>query len=350
MTNTLAGTITEFKGATLTSPGVSAPNAALTNASANLPPDTAGVTFDGSNNKWSAVCGTKNGNHGSITRFSATAISQLGSNSAPAANVILSDDGTGKLVNCPWQTAFDKAGNLWAANSNEYQVIPGAGFVTEYQPRQFVTGHPTPHITLTSNNFISPTGVVFDSAGDLFVIDFGPGQFNPQNSGSGGVLVFKTSTIAALAAGTNKVVADAVLYDTSTYAPVSGALDSNGNLWVSDCGAAPSGEIYMFPRPALTSGATTAATVFQSASVATSGGTQFSIDCPGGIAFDTQGNMWYANFSSDFVDGLGSVGEFTKAQLSATGKSTPKPNIYLEVNSAHTNMSQPIGLIFGPSY
>ena len=106
----------------------------------------------------------------------------------------------------------------------------------------------------------------------------------------------------------------------------------------------------MFPQAVLTSGATTAATVFQSSSVVTPSGTQFSIDCPGGIAFDTQGNLWYANFSSDFVDGFGSVGEFTKAQLTARGESTPITNIYLEMNPTHTNIAQPIGLAFGPSF
>jgi hypothetical protein len=278
----------EFKGGTLSSPGVSAPDAALVNQSMNLPPNTAGVSFDSFNNQWATVCGNNSGNHGSITEFSAAAISQLASNSAPAASVILSDDGSGQLVNCPWGIVFDTAGNLWTANSNEYQDIPGAGFVTEYQPGQFVTGHPTPHVKLTSNSFISPTGVVFDSAGNLFVSDFGPGQFSPQNPGSGGVLVFKSSTIAGLVPATNDVTADAVLYDTSTWAPVAGAFDSNGNLWVSDCGAAPSGELYMFPQAVLTSGATTAAAVFQASSVVTPSGTQFSIDCPGGIAFDNK--------------------------------------------------------------
>ncbi len=347
--NSLPGTITEFKGATLTSPGASVPTAALTNKSADLFPDTAGVTFDSSKNQWATVCGNQTGNHGSITEFTAAAVATLATHSTPAANVVLSDDGTGSLVNCPWETVFDKSGNLWAANSNEFQVTATPGFVTEYQPGQFVTGHPTPHITLTDpTEFVSPTGVVFDSTGNLFVADFGPLQFGP--TGSGAIFVFKAATVGSLTSGTNNVKSNAQLFDKTTATPLAGAFDSSGNLWVADCEAAPTGELYMFPKAVLTSGASQAATIFQSTSITTVNGTEDSIDCPGGVAFDAQGNLWYTNFSSDFVDGYGAVGEFTKAQLAVTGTSTPTPNIYLGVNAAKTNIVQPIGLTFGPAY
>jgi hypothetical protein len=345
--NSLTGTINEFKGATLTTAGVSLPNPAVTNKSSSLPPDTAGVIFDSSNNQWATVCGNSSGNHGSITKFSASAVKSLASNSAPSANVILSDDGSGTVVNCPWTIAFDKSGDLWAANSNEFQVNTAAGFVTEYQPGQFSSGAVKPHITLTDpGEFVSPTGVVFDSSGDLFVSDYGGNQFG--ESGSGVVFVFDASTVSGLTAGTNSVKSNAQLFDPTTATPVNGAFDGSGNLWVADCEAAPSGEIYMFPKAVLTSGATKATTILRSTSITTSGGIEDSIDCPGGVAFDAQGNLWYTNFSSDFVDGFGAVGEFLKSQLSATGTRTPAPNIFLNGNNTGIN-SQPIGLTFGPA-
>jgi hypothetical protein len=345
--NSLPGTITEFKGATLTTPGAFEPNPALTNHSANLFPDTAGVAFDTSNNQWATVCGNDHGNHGSITKFTAAKVAALKTNSAPAASVILSDNGTGKLVNCPWQIALDKSGDLWAANSNEFEVTVASGFVTEYQPSQFATGHPTPHITLTSSDFRSPTGVAFDSSGNFFVTDFGEGQFNKP--GAGAVLVFKAATVARFKAGTNNLRADAVLYDRTSATPADGAFDANGNFWVADCEAAPSGEIYMFSKAVLTLGTTKAAAILRSTSVTTPTGIEKSLDCPGGIAFDAKGNLWYTNFSPDFVDNVGTVGEFTKSQLAATGITMPKPTIFLVSNASRTNFSQPIGLTFGPS-
>jgi len=291
--NAIGHFVGEFKGATLTTPGVSVPIADVTNSSSAFV-DPAGITFDGSGNQWVTVCGTKT-NLGSITEFNATTLKNLPTNPAPAPDVVLTDNGTGTAVNCPWAIAFN-SGNLWAANSNQNTSAPG--FVTEYTPSQLgSSGHPTPNITLTDpSEFVSPTGVVFDSAGDLFVSDFGPVQFS--KSGAGDIFVFKAATVGALVSGTNSVKADARLSDASGFTPVNGAFDRSGNLWVADCEANTNGEIYMFPKASLTSGATSATTVFQSTTIATTGGSENTIDCPGGIAFDANGNLWYTNFTS----------------------------------------------------
>jgi hypothetical protein len=345
--NALANSVTEFKGATLTTPGPSVPAAAVTNMSADLKTDPAGITFDSSGNQWVSVCGSAT-NHGSITEFNSAAVKALATNPTPPANVVLSDDGTGKLVNCPWSMTFDP-GNLWAANSNE-NGFTAQGFVTEYLAAQLtVTGQPTPNFTLTDpTQFVSPTGVVFDSTGDLFVSDFGPTQSPfPAGTGSGAVWVFKAATIAGLT-GTKTIVADAKLSDATTMAPVNGAFDSIGNLWVADCEAHSTGEIYMFPKAVLTTGSTSATTIFQSTSITTTNGAEDTIDCPGGIAFDASGNLWYTNFSSLKVDGA--VGEFTAAQLlTALGTtSAPTPTIFLDGMPGGANFDGPIGLIFGP--
>jgi secreted PhoX family phosphatase len=231
--------------------------------------------------------------------------------------------------------------NLWVANSN---LLGGAGpgFVSEYLPGQLaVSGHPTPNITLTDpTQFVSPTGVVFDSAGDLFV------AVDSTRFAVGPVWVFKAATIASLSPGTNTIKADAKLSDSTTVESINGAFDSTGNLWVADCGANSTGEIYMFGKAILTTGAASATTVFQSASITTPNGTENTIDCPVGIVFDAQGNLWYTNFVSRKVDGA--VGEFTASQLKAVGKSTPTPNIFLDGSPGGANFDGPIGLTFGP--
>ena len=343
--------VLEFKGAILTKPGASVPSPNLANKSpdfrAPLGGDTAGITFDGSNNQWVTDCVGSASNHGNITEFKLSTLKKLTTNNAPRADVLITDNGTGKLVNCPWGMTFN-SGNLWAANSDQNTNPPVPGFVTEYQPNQLiVSGHPTPHVTLTdSTQFISPTGVVFDSSRNLFVADFGPEQFG--KFGAGKILVFRAATVASLTPGTNNRTANARLSDPTTLTPVNGAFDRSGNLWVPDCEANGTGELYMFPKSVLTLGASTARTIFQSSFITTPNGTEDTINCPGGIAFDAQGNLWYTNFQSLNSHISGSVGEFTRSQLSVIGKTKPKPNIFFDGNTTATNFDGPIGLIFGP--
>jgi hypothetical protein len=188
--------------------------------------------------------------------------------------------------------------------------------------------------------------VIFDPSGNLFVVDFGPEQFGRFAPGK--IWVFNAASVTSLIAGTNSRKSNARLSDPSTLTPVNGALDSSGNLWIPDCEANGTGELYMFPKSALTVGASRARTIFESTFITTPNGTENTIDCPGGIAFDAQGNLWYGNFESLNSQISGAVGEFTKSQLLVSGISKPKPNIFLDGNSAASNFDGPIGLAFGP--
>jgi hypothetical protein len=350
--NSGSATVSEFGGSTLTTPGPSLPPALVQNKSPDLSPDTSGISFDGSGRQWVSVCGNKTGNHGSIAGFNAALIANLKAVPAPPASVVISDDGTGKLINCPWATTFDKAGNMWVANSSEMTAPPG--FVTAYQSSQLsASGHPTPFVTLTDpTEFISPTDVLFDATGNLFVSDFGPQQFG--TAGSGKIWVFTGLNISSQGPGNIvmlSIQSNANLSDPSTVTPVSSGFDKSGNLWTADCEANKTGEIYMFPKASLTTTTARASAIFQSGPIATVNGVENTLNCPGGIAFDAAGNLWYTNFfSAQTAKGVaGAVGEFTAAQLAgATGTSTPVPNIFLEGDTTGTNFDAPIGLRFGP--
>jgi hypothetical protein len=341
--------VDEFTGTTLTSPGATvAPTPTAKNLSAQIAPDTSGVSFDGSDNQWVSVCGSK-ADLGSLTEFKTATLATLTGkpSAAPTPDVIISDSGSGASVNCPWNTTFDTKGDFWVANSNEFTAPPG--FVTEYQPTQLTaTGKPVPFVTLndTTDKFVSPTGVVFDSAGDLIVSDFGPDQFTPAPAGSAKVLVFNAATLATLKAGANDVKASATLTDPSIGSPVNGAFDTSGNLWEADCGAS---EIYMFPKAALATGAAAATAIFKEVTV--TGTSEKSLNCPGGVTFDSKGNLWYTNFFGVGTGVNGAVGEFTAAQLAAApASSTPQPTIFLEADTTGTAISFPLGLTFGPQF
>jgi hypothetical protein len=344
--------VDEFTGATLTSPGATVvPTPTAKNASAQIAPDTSGVSFDNSDNQWVSVCGAK-GNFGSLAEFKTATLATLTGkpSAAPTPDVIISDSGSpspGASVNCPWNTVFDNAGNLWVANSNEFTAPPG--FVTEYQPSQLTaSGKPVPFVTLndTTDKFVSPTGVAFDSAGDLIVSDFGPSQFSPAPPGTAKILVFDAATLATLASGPNDVKASATLTDPSTGSPVNGAFDNSGNLWVADCGA---NEIYMFAKADLATGAKAATAIFKSTTV--TGTSEHSFNCPAGITFDSSGDLWYTNFFGVAAGVNGAVGEFTAAQISSPpASSTPQPNIFLIADTSGTGLDFPLGLTFGPQF
>jgi hypothetical protein len=341
------GFVAEFTGGTLTSPGATvAPTPTVQNMSAAIVADTSGVNFDNSDNQWVSVCGHKGPplDFGRIAQFNTATLAGLKANPKPTPDVLLSDDGTGKLVSCPWATTFDSAGDMWVANSNQ-NVGPG-GFITEYQPAQLVApgGHPTPFMTLTdsADKLVSPTGVVFDSGGaHLVVSDFGSAQFG--GTAAGQILVFNTATLPTTG-GTHDVKASAKLTDPSIGSPVNGAFDSSGNLWIADCSVS---EIYMFPKAALGTGAASATIIFKAATVTGTG--EQSLNCPAGITFDSAGNLWYTNFFGVAASVNGAVGEFSKAQL-AGPSGTPQPAIFLKADTGGNALNFPLGLNFGPQH
>ncbi len=346
------GSVNEFTGTTLSSPGVSVPAPTVRNMSTDITTDTSGVSVDSSNTQWVSVCGSAT-NPGSIAGFSATTLKNLKTTPAPAANVLLSDSSAkGNLINCPWATTFDASGNMWVANSNENGILTTQGFVTDYLPSQLTasSGSTVPNVTLLDpTEFVSPTGVAFDLTGNLFVSDFGAQQTPfPGGKAAGKVWVFKAATVAGLTGKVTKT-ADASLSAAGMSTPVNAAVDPSGHLWVVDCFA---NEIFEFDAP--TTSTSTATRTFTSTTVTIPSGNEDSFNCPGGIAFDNAGDLWYTNFESTQAGkGVrGAVGEFTAGQLTGApaGPSAPVPHIFLEGDTTGTNFHSPIGLTFGPEF
>lgn len=329
-----AESVVEFTGTTLSSPGASVPTPPLTNSSASLN-GPLGLTFDSSNNQWVV---NRAANPANIAEFKFSTLQNLAANPAPTPDVTISDDGIGTLLSAPQLITFE-SGNLWVANFASGNNT-NRGFVTEYLANQLASsGTPSPTVTEADPEFLGPDGIAFDSAGNLFIADFSAGE----------VFVFTASKVSGWSGGVTDS-SDAQLSDSTSLNPTSAAFDQSGNLWVADCeGETPgAGELYMFPKSSLTTTTPTATTVFTPVGVTTPNGTDQSLNCPGSIAFDQNGNLWYSNYLSS--DGAGgSVGEFLKSQLTATGTSSPPPNIYLEGDTGATVFNTPEGIAFGPA-
>lgn len=304
-------TITEFTGSTLKTS--STPTADLTNSGAGLnePWDTA---FDKKGNLW-----VSNYNDNTIAEYTASQLKNLKTTPAPAANVVISESGSG-----PSGLLFDKSGNLWVA----YWT---AGEIVEFTPSQLTaSGSPAPNITISSSSFNNPSALQFTKSGDLWV----------ANTGGDNVLWFTASQVAAggsqtpfLTIATGTIGADYAI-----------AFDHSGNLWVTNFG---SSTVQEFAANSLTGTGTitpTATVTLSATSVTTSTGTAQSLDGPDGLAFDHSGDLWVANWSSDYS---GSLAEFTPKQLAATG--SPSPTVFLDSDTNGTNISNPILFTFGPS-
>ncbi len=130
------------------------PNIVITSADLT---QAAFVTFDKAGNAW-----VSDGGQDVIAEFSASQLTSGGSKSATVAlNTNL----------CPEELVFDKDGDLWVAGACSDTVVKFA------QSQLTSSGGPTPSITLSSAIFgdDEPSGVAFDSKGDLLVTTFEDG-------------------------------------------------------------------------------------------------------------------------------------------------------------------------------
>jgi hypothetical protein len=148
------------------------PNVILSSADLDGPD---GITFDSHGNMWIAngglaiwVLG------GSVIEFTS---SQFASSGAPTAPVILTDGGSGNVIDEPSSVAFDSSGALWVANY--YDNATEYGNIVKFPTSQLVTGHPTPAVTLSSTllsnstqSLDGPVGIAFDHLGDLAVSNY----------------------------------------------------------------------------------------------------------------------------------------------------------------------------------
>jgi hypothetical protein len=287
-----------------------------------LLPDAA--AFDSPQNLWVTNCSDPSLSAGAITEFTAAQLAALGTNSKPAANTTLLDDGSLTILHCPWGEQFDTAGNLWIVN----RLIPN---LIAYTPTQLATGGAlTPNTTITSTSFDSPRGVVFDAGGNLWTVE----NQNQQ------VLGYKAATLATALGHSGQVNPDIIISSTSFSDPLAIAFDGSGNLWLADA----TNKLLEFLAADLgSSGSLTPNVTITATVVTTLDGMAMSLDVPQGLAFDPSGNLWVANGDSD---NAGSLAEFTPTQLATSG--SPSPAVFLDSDIFGNNINQPALIIFGP--
>ena len=206
---------------------------------------------------------------------------------AGSAQQMGSSDGTGSAARFyfPMGVAVDGAGNVYVADraNDEIREITPSGVVTTLAGSAGQTG--SSDSTGSAARFYWPTGVAVDSAGNIYVADSDNDELRKISSSG----VVTTLAGSATQTGSSDGTGSAARF----YDPNGVALDATGNLYVAD---AKNDEIRKItPAGAVT---TLAGSVGQ---IGSSGGTGSTarFDYPTGVAVDSAGNIYVADFYND---------------------------------------------------
>ena len=163
-----------------------------------------GIAFDARHRLWVANFG-----NGTLARFDPA---QIATSGAPAPAAVIGG------LNRPAALAFDAAGSLWVSDLHAATLV---AYGTDQLEK---SGSPTPRVKLAGahRSLSAPSGLAFDSDGDLWV----------ANVGNGTVVEFEAAQLA-----TSGTVAPRVTLSEErgglVGSPSGLAFDDDGSLWVA---------------------------------------------------------------------------------------------------------------------
>ena len=199
--------------------------------------------------------------------------------------------GTAARFDGPIGVAVDSSGNLYVADStnDEIRMITPAGVVTTLAG----TGA-AGYVDNTTGNlaeFNYPTGVAVDSSGAIYVADFYNNRIRKIVCTS---LTATACTVSTLAGQTSAGSLDGTGVAAQFNEPSGVAVDSSGNIYVAD---SANNEI----RKITAAGVVTTIAGSTTAGSADGSGTSASFNKPAGVAVDSAGNVYVADFANNEI-------------------------------------------------
>lgn len=190
-------------------------------------------------------------------------------------------------LNLPQSLSFDAAGNLWISDQHNNRVLRfnppfSNGMLASIVIGQADFTHSSPATTQTGLNY--PTGLGFDTSGDLWVAEFNNNR----------VLMFKPpftiGMLASLVIGqTTFATGTPATTQTGLHGPYGLSFDASGNLWVPD---ALNNRVLRFNAP-FTSGMPASLVVGQADFTSSAfAPTQTGLYFPTSSVLDALGNLW----------------------------------------------------------
>jgi len=202
------------------------------------------------------------------------------------------------LYNNPMGLALDSSGNLYIADSSSQviRLLTSAGVVTTFAGTPAVGGEVDGIGGIA--NFYSPQSPVFDSSGNLYVADYN-GQVIRKITSKGVV-----STLVGLAQTTGS--ADGTGTAARFYSPKALSVDSAGNIYVAD-----SGNNTIRKVVPSTGTVTTIAGLAGNSGTADGVGSAARFNSPSGLAVDSSGNLYVSDTGNQTIRKITSAGLVT---------------------------------------
>ncbi len=228
------------------------------------------MAFDSSGNLWVANYGDN--------------VSELG---APSYGIVKTIHGLS-----PFGVAFDHAGSLYVSNTQSSAGVANSGNITIFNATSLASRRPA--ITNTIGGLSSPQDIAFDPGGNLWVAD----------SYTGNLTEYGAASLASSPTVVKTFNSKSLTTDLGTFQYLT--FDQLGNLW-ADQGqtnpkaSGPTAVLVQVSAPALLQASPTLTKSFNDDWI------------PGGLAFDSCGDLWVAG--SGALLGGGGISEFNASSL-----------------------------------
>ncbi|MHB1936274.1 MAG: Vgb family protein [Acidobacteriaceae bacterium] len=261
-----------------------------------------------------------------VLEFASASLTTTGS-AAPAPSLTVNSN----AFAAPQGVIFDTSANLWVIDGGNIgtggKVTPALYEFTSSQLSGIQSGASvTPNMTINSSAFVFPQQAVGDGKGNLWVSD------------NGANAVFEFTAAQLTASGAN-VMPNITIKSTPAFNGALGiAFDSSGDLWVANNGTTT---IFEFNASALP---TASGSVTLTPNIMLSDDGAGSIQGPWALAFDSSGNLWSSNANSPDT-----IVQFSKASLAASGSPTPAVMLSSAMVSGNASLNSPNGIAFDSS-
>ena len=232
----------------------------------------------------------------------------------------------------PQGVVFDAAGNLWVIDGGtvaaQGTIAPSLEEFTQQQLKNLDKDPtPAPNVQVKSNAFVFPQQAVFDGNGNMWVSD------NMANE----VFVI---TPAQLAAGGTVDPTTTIESDPPFTGPL-GIVLHNGNLYIANNGTTTIFEFNANHLPAVGSGVHVLVP-----DVTLDDDGNGSIQAPWALIFDKEGDLWSSNANAPFT-----LVEFGAGQITSSGMPTPMTTISptmvkVSKHTLDTDLAAPNGIAF----
>ncbi|MDA4137032.1 MAG: NHL repeat-containing protein [Thaumarchaeota archaeon] len=291
-----------------------------------------GIAFDQAGNLWVA-----DSENNSIVEFKAPFTA--GESSSTVIGQYSDGQPNATNLDQPFGIAFDSSGNLWVADSSDNRVVEYKAPLANDESASLVLGQ-TSLTSATDNdaqsNMSSPEDIAFDGSGNLWVADTGNSRVleftQPFSNGERAGLVVGAPNFTSFNGNDTQ---------STLTLPEAIAFDHSGNLWVSDSG---NSRVIEFASP-FTTGMNASRLIGQVSYVY--GGpnaTQTMLGYPDGLTFDGSGNLWVADSGFarvlEYSDPLTySAASSSTTSSAATTSSPPSTSSVASASSVATTSS-----------